>query len=318
LQEFLPFGEESIFDIFITNLIRIKMKTRRDFLRQSSLLAAGSLLAPGLFSSVATPDAAGKNIGFQLYSLRDMISKSGIQATLEAVAAIGYKNLETAGYSDGKIYGLAPADFKKRVSDLGMKFTSAHVGRSYSKENEAEVMAWWDQAIEAHQTAGASYMVQASMPVNDKSPLDDLQLYCDYFSTIGTKTAAAGITFGYHNHTVEFKKIGDQVIYDYMLAHTDKKRVIFELDVYWCHEGGSDPVAYLRKYADQIRLVHIKDAKEIGASGEMDFKSIFKQMNANGIKDWYVEIEEYTNNDPVASARQSFEYLDSAGYVKKG
>lgn len=290
------------------------MKNRRDFLKQTSLIIAGGLIAPKVFSSGMMLPTAGKNIGLQLYSLRDMINKSGIQTTLEAVAKIGYKNLEAAGYSDGKLYGLDPADFKKRVDDLGMKFTSSHVGHNYSKATHDEVMAWWDKTIETHHTAGASYMVQASMPVGEKSKIEDLQLYCEYFSMVGKKTAAAGIAFGYHNHTSEFKKIGDHVILDYMLDNVDKKDVFFELDVYWCQEGGANPVDYLRKYAGQFKLTHIKDEKEIGASGKMDFKSIFKQMKADKIKDWYVEIEQYTHNDALASAKESFEYLDKSGF----
>lgn len=292
------------------------MQNRRAFLKNSTLLLGGSLLAPQYLSSLEIRDSGNKIMGFQLYSLRDLINKSGIQAALEAVSGIGYKNLETAGYNNGKIYGLTPADFKQRVNDLGMKCTSAHLGQSYSKEKEKEVMDWWDRAIEAHQEVGAKFMVQPSMPVNEKSKLDELKTYCNYFSSVGERTASAGITFGYHNHTSEFKKIDDHVILDYMLKNVSKDHVCFELDVYWCHEGGADPVAYLKKYADQFKLIHIKDAREIGASGKMDFEAIFKQMKANNVTDWFVEIEEYTNNDPVASARQSFEFLNHAAFVK--
>jgi len=291
------------------------MQNRRDFLKHSSLLLAGSLIAPKVLSLNQFPKA-GKNIGLQLYSLRDMVGKEGIQAVLEAVAGIGYKNLETAGYNDGKIYGLAPSDFKKRVNDLGMKCTSAHLGQSYSKEKDSEVILWWEKAIEAHVEAGIANIVQPSMPVNERSKIEDLQLYCEYFSRIGSLTSKAGINFGFHNHAGEFKKIGDHVIYDYLLENTDKSLVMFELDVYWCQVGGADPVEYLKKYPRQIRLTHIKDEKEIGASGTMDFEAIFKQMKANKVEDWYVEIEQYTNNNPLESARQSYEFLNRARYVK--
>ena len=292
------------------------MQNRRDFLRRSSLLLAGSLMAPQIIKSGEVGAAHVKTMGFQVYSLRDMVAKSGIQAVLEAISKIGYKNLEAANYDNGKIYGLAPADLKKRAGDLGLKFTSSHLSKAYSKENKAEVMDWWDKAIEAHHVLGVKFMIQPSMPVSEKSKLDELATYCEYFSQVGSKTAAAGIAFGYHNHTGEFKKIGDHVILDYMLKHVNKKQVCFELDVYWCQEGGANPAEYLKKYADQIRLTHIKDAKEIGVSGKMDFKAIFDQMNANKVKDWYVEIEEYTNNDAVASAQQSFDFLNKAAYVK--
>ena len=60
----------------------------------------------------------------------------------------------------------------------------------------------------------------------------------------------------------------------------------------------------------------VEDEKEIGASGKMNFKPIFDQMYANNIKDWYVEVEQYTQNDPVASVQQSYDYLNKADYVK--
>lgn len=282
-------------------------------------MLAGGLVVPQLLSSCAGKAAASepaKNIGLQLYSLRDLVKESGIQTVLETASKMGYTNLETAGYDNGKIYGLAPAEFKKMVNDQGMKCTSAHLGQAFTKEKEAEVMAWWDQAIDAHNELGVKYMVQPWMPVNDQTTLDDVKMYCDYFNTVGYKTAAASIAFGYHNHDFEFRKINDQLIFDYMLDNVSPNHVFFEMDVYWVTQGGGDPVAYLKARPSQFKVIHIKDEKEIGASGKMDFKPIFDQMNANNVKDWYVEVEQYTNNDPVASCQQSYDFLNAAEYVK--
>jgi sugar phosphate isomerase/epimerase len=292
------------------------------------MMLTGGIMAPQLLTLTScgggTKSSSGgesapattKNIGLQLYSLRDMVKDAGIQAVLESVAKMGYKNLETAGYNNGKVYGLDPAEFKKIVTDLGMKCTSAHLGQAYSKEKEAEVMSWWDQAIEAHSQLGVKYIIQPWMPVNDATTPDDLKMYCDYFTTVGYKTAAASIAFGYHNHNFEFRKIGDQLIFDFLLDNVSKNHVCFELDVYWCQEGGGNPVAYLKDRPGQFKAIHIKDEKEIGVSGKMDFKPIFDQMYANNIRDWYVEVEQYTNNDPVASVQQSYDYLNKADYVK--
>ncbi|MDR2121292.1 MAG: sugar phosphate isomerase/epimerase [Tannerella sp.] len=291
------------------------MQNRRDFIKRASMLLAGGVVMPQLLSS-CTEAAPAKNIGLQLYSLRDMVKESGIRAVLETVAKMGYKNLETASSSNKEIYGLAPSEFRKIVTDLGMKCTSAHLGQSYTKETEGQVMAWWDKAIETYNEAGLKYIVQPSMPVNSKTTTDDLQLYCDYFNSVGYKTAAASIAFGYHNHDFEFRKIGEQLIYDFLLDNVSPNHVFFELDVYWCKAGGGDPVAYLKNRPGQFKTIHIKDEKEIGASGNIDFKPIFDQMTANKVKDWYVEVEQYTDNDPVASVQQSFDYLNKAEYVK--
>lgn len=292
------------------------MQNRRNFLKNASLMLAGGLVAPQLLSSCAgKPAVPAKYIGLQLYSLREMVKDSGIQAVLEAAAKMGYKNVETAGYDNGKIYGLAPAEFKKMVNDLDMKCTSAHLGQAFEKEKEAEVMAWWDKAIEAHNELGVKYMVQPWMPVNEQTTLDDLKMYCDYFNTVGYKTAAASIAFGYHNHDFEFRKIEDQLIYDFLLDNVSKNHVFFQMDVYWVMKGGLDPVTYLKDRPGQFKTIHIKDEKEIGASGLMNFQPIFEQMKANNVKDWYVEVEQYTNNDPVESVQQSYDFLNNADYV---
>ncbi|MDR2764143.1 MAG: sugar phosphate isomerase/epimerase, partial [Tannerella sp.] len=76
------------------------------------MLLAGGVVMPRLLSSCKEA-AAAKNIGLQLYSLRDMVKESGIQAVLETVAKMGYKNLETASSDNSKIYGLPPSEFKK-------------------------------------------------------------------------------------------------------------------------------------------------------------------------------------------------------------
>ena len=156
------------------------MQNRRNFLKQASMLLAGGLVAPQLLSSCA--EKSKKHIGLQLYSLRDLVKDEGIQTVLETASKMGYTNLETAGYNNGKIYGMAPAEFKKMCNDLGMKCTSAHLGQEFTKEKEAEVMSWWDQAIDAHNELGVKYMVQPWMPVNDQTTLDDLKMYCDYFN----------------------------------------------------------------------------------------------------------------------------------------
>jgi len=289
------------------------MANRRDFLKSSSMLLAGGLLGSNLLSSCATP--AKKPIGLQLYSLRDDINDKGILPVLEAVSKMGYVNIETASYANGKIYGLGPTEFKKACEDLGMKITSAHLGQAYNKEKEGEIMDWWSKAIETHAEAGCKYMVQPFMPVNDQTTLDDIKMYCDYFYTIGLNAAGANMKFGYHNHNFEFKKIGEEVIYDFMLKNTSKDHVFFEMDVYWVAKGGANPVEYLKNYAGRFPVLHIKDEKEIGKSGELDFAPIFEAAYAQGMKDWYVEVERY-DLPPMESVKVSYDFLNAAPYVK--
>ncbi|MDR2968369.1 MAG: sugar phosphate isomerase/epimerase [Tannerellaceae bacterium] len=294
------------------------MQNRRDFLKKASLLIAGGVVAPKFMTSCAGKAASGpkKHIGLQLYSLREMVKDDGIQAVLEAVSKLGYTHVETAGYDDGKIYGLDPKDFKQRLDDLGMRCTSAHLGPDYSKDKETEIMAWWDKAVESYNQVGAKYLVKPSMPLNEKTTADDLKMYCDYYNAVGYKAASASMAFGYHNHAFEFEHSFDgKTGYDFLLDNVSPQHVFFQMDVYWVMMAGQDPAKYLKERARQFKAIHIKDVKEIGASGKMNFQAIFEQMKANNMKDWYVEVEEYTNNNPVESVQQSWDYLNDAAFV---
>ena len=295
------------------------MQNRREFLKRASLMLAGGMVMPQLLTSCAGKASASessKYIGLQLYSLRDLVKEEGIQKVLETASKMGYKNLETASYDNGKIYGLAPAEFKKMVNDLGMKCTSAHLGQAFTKEKEAEVMSWWDQAIDAHNELGVKYMVQPWMPVTDQTTLDDLKMYCDYFNEIGKRCQQNGMKFGYHNHAHEFQKVEDKVMYDYMLEHTNPEYVFFQMDVYWVVRGQNSPVDYFNKYPGRFKIFHIKDHREIGQSGMVGFDAIFKNTKTAGVQYLVAEIEKYSM--PVEeSVEVSLDYLLNAPFVEK-
>ena len=295
------------------------MQNRREFLKRASLMLAGGMVMPQLLTSCAGKASASessKYIGLQLYSLRDLVKEEGIHKVLETASKMGYKNLETASYDNGKIYGLAPAEFKKMVNDLGMKCTSAHLGQAFTKEKEAEVMSWWDQAIDAHNELGVKYMVQPWMPVTDQTTLDDLKMYCDYFNEIGKRCQQNGMKFGYHNHAHEFQKVENQaVMLDYMIENTNPEYVFFQMDVYWIVRGQHSPVDYFNKYPGRFTVLHIKDDKEIGDSGMVGFDAIFRNAKVAGVKHIVAEIEGYSC--PVEeSVKKSLDYLLDAPFVK--
>jgi hypothetical protein len=93
---------------------------------------------------------------------------------------------------------------------------------------------------------------------------------------------------------MEFATIAgtDQIYEDYLITNTDPDKVIFQMDVFWVTQGGQDPVAYLKKYPNRFKLLHIKDDYVIGESGKINYEAIFTQFYKNGHKDWFVEIED--------------------------
>ena len=296
------------------------MTNRRDFLKQTSLLVAGGVVGSSVLSGFSggygpASKKPPKHIGLVIYSLRDDVKKLGIQKVLEIVAAMGYVNLEVS-YGDEKFYDTDPARFKKMVEDLGMKATGAHLNRQQTNDRDAD-LTWWKKATEAYATAGMKYMVMPSWPISGHDfTLDNVKKAGAYFNEIGLITAGANIPFGYHNHSAEFtNKINNVPVYDLLIANTDPRYMFFQNDVYWTFRGGFNPVTYLKKYPKRINTLHVKDEKAVGVSGTMDFKSIFKQAYSNGIKDWYVEVEEY-DGTPQEDVKKSYDFLAKANYVK--
>ena len=276
------------------------------------LMAVTALIFSTFYSCKTTPQ---KNIGLQLYSIRDSIMKD-VPAAIAKVGKMGYKFVEPAGYRDGKIYGMEPAAFKSLCQSDGLTILSSHVGQELpDSANMGKNMAWWDACIDAHVTAGAKFLVQPFMGAGAYRSLDTLKRYCNYFNMIGEKCKAKGIRFGYHNHDREFStKLDGQTIYDFMLTNTDPEKVMFEMDLYWTVMGGANPVNYFNKYPGRFELWHIKDKKEIGADTFMDFAAIWAAAPKSGMQYGIVEVEEY-NFDQFTSCKMSIDFLNATQYI---
>jgi sugar phosphate isomerase/epimerase len=256
-----------------------------------------------------------KNIGLQLYSLRDSIS-GNVSGTLVKVGKMGYTYVEAAGYRDGQFYGMDPVEFTKLCEANGLAFTGSHASRNLpDSASYTETMEWWDRCIDAHLAAGVKWIVQPSMGREGYESIEGLKRYCDYFNEIGAKCRKKGLMFGYHNHAREFSTVLDSItVYDFMLQNTDPENVIFQFDLYWCVEGGKNPIDYFTSYPGRFPLWHIKDEAEVGTSGRIDFAAIWAFAGQSGMKYGIVEVEKY-NFEPFESCRMSLEYLNNSDFV---
>ena len=279
------------------------------------LLVLAATFAVSCGTSKSAPQK--KEMGLQFYSMRDTIwrSKGNYLPIMQQVASWGYTSLEAAGYDNGKFYGSTPEEFKANADKAGLKLISSHAGRGLSREeldshDFTPSLEWWKTCIAAHKAAGMSYIVTAGIGV--PGTIADLQTYCDYFNEIGKLCNAAGLKYGYHNHSHEFQRVEGKVMYDYMIEHTDPNLVFFEMDVYWACRGGAAPVEYFNRYPGRFKMLHIKDVCTLGESGMVGFDAIFKHADVAGLEYFIVEVE----CDPYPSVKESAEYLLNAPFVK--
>ena len=270
-------------------------------------------------------EAPRKKMNVQLYSLRSLIGTPERFAqnhgyVLSRLAQMGFTGAEAASYDNGKFSGMEPAEFRKALNDAGLEFVSSHTSRTLSKDelssgDFSEALKWWDSCIAAHKAAGVPYLVMSySQPLSSETELKTMAAYLD---AIGKKCREAGIRFGYHSHSHEFRKVGDTTMMDWFIAHTAPENVFFEMDVYWAVVGGVSPVEYMKKYPNRFELLHIKDKYEIGQSGMVGFEPIFKNFGISGTRGYIVELEQASTPNILKGLRESILYLRNAPYVKE-
>jgi len=282
------------------------------------ILLFGILVLTSCGTNPQVEDALKKEVSLQLYSLRADISQD-YDLVIKKVGEMGYTSVEAAGYDNGTFYGKLPSEFRHDVENAGMTVLSSHATKALSKKeleskDFSESMIWWDACIAAHKEAGATYIVAPSMSV--PKTLEELQTYCDYYNEVGKRCKAAGLSFGYHNHSFEFVEIENVMMYDYMIEHTNPEFVFFQMDVYWTVMGRQSPVDYFHKYPGRFEVLHIKDNKELGQSGMVGFDAIFKNTDVAGTKYLIVEVEKY-NFTPEESVKLSLDYLLKCPLVKE-
>lgn len=251
-------------------------------------------------------------VGLQLYSLRADFAKN-VPATLQLVRGMGFRDVELAG-----TYGLTPAQFRTLLESNGLVPIAAHFPYERYKADAEGV------AREAKEL-GLKYAGVAWIPhegdFDEKECLEAIEV----FNKAGKVLAAHGLKFFYHNHGYEFQPYGNGTLFDLMMQETDPRYVSYEMDVFWTHHPGQDPVKLLQKYGKRWALLHVKDMKKDVKTGELtghtevtndvtlgtgqiDLLNTLKAAQSVGVKYYFIEDESPTAAQQIP---QSLRYLES-------
>lgn len=282
------------------------MNTRRHFLKASGALALGTFLLPDFAD--ANNLRKKRKIGVQLYTVRkEMLADA--TGTLQQLANLGYKEIESAKSDKGNYYGLTPKEIKKITSDLGMSLISGHV----RIDND------WQRSVDEAAEAGQPYLICSSMSKNDQT-VENYQRNADEFTRAAEDCKKVNIVFGYHNHSSEFDKADGKVLYDILLERTDPNLVKMELDLGWVVASGNDPVAYFNKYPGRFPLWHLKDVDKVKkqstefGKGELNIAQMFDNEKKSGMKHFFVEQEDYTST-AMQSLKDNYDYLKKMKFI---
>ena len=246
------------------------------------------------------------SIGFQTFPIREMLGKD-FAGTLKMMAGMGYKvtemcspkGYEKAGYAP--LIGMKGKDMKKIINDAGLSCPSCHFG--FAEFDDDKI----DERIQFAKDLGLDAMICSSFGLPKTATLNDWVAACDKLNKAGEKIKKAGMQAGYHNHSAEFGKLDDQLIYDALLSsfYPGLVKMQFQTEVINLGYKAAD---YFRKYAGRFISSHLSDwtaDKQQAAIGQgvIDWKDFFAAAKSTGVKTYYVEMD-------------LDKFKDSASYIK--
>lgn len=225
-----------------------------------------------------------------------------VSATLEAVAQIGYSEVEFAG-----LFDTSPRDMRALLDGLGLTAPATHVDYD-------QVVGADDSVFEEAVELGHTWVVVPWLDESLRTSLDDYRRVADAFNEVGVRARSAGLNFGYHNHAFELEPLEGRRPLDVLLESTDPTLVSFELDVFWTVAGGADPLEFFTRHPGRFPLLHIKDMDADGemvdvGRGEIDFSLVFASVEQSGTRHSFVEHD--NPEDSLQTAENSYRYLSA-------
>jgi sugar phosphate isomerase/epimerase len=283
------------------------MLTRRSFLRNAALTAS----AVPFLSASELINPVPKNIGVQLWSVRDDMKKDA-KGTIEAIAKMGYRQVEPFGFDGGNLFGLSYADFNSLLKNNGLTMPSTHSMFTLAHYNEAtnDITDEAKKIIDNAAKYGVKYIIAPWMKEEDRKSIDKM---AKALNAAGKYAKKAGIRQAYHNHNFEFqqKAADGRLLIECLLHDTDPSLVTFEMDIYWVVNANYNPLDMFRLYPGRWELCHAKDLAatdkresiEVG-DGTINFKKIFKHADQAGLKYYIVELENYVTT-PIQGVKRA-------------
>jgi sugar phosphate isomerase/epimerase len=279
--------------------------TRRQFLGKSAL-GIGSVIAvskiPFEFDSGTTPPVK-MPVGFQSWIVREKIGND-FTGTLKMVAGMGYQSIEMCSPVGYESLGFGPlkkykaSELKKIINDAGLIWPSTHYGMDELRKN-------LDERIDFARESGQKQMILSSFGLPEKATISDWLKAADELNAMGTKAKKSGIQMGYHNHDMEFEKLGDTLIYDALMSQFDPSLIKMQFQVAVISKGYK-AATYFKKYPGRFISAHLADwssteKKNVPlGKGIVDWKEFFATLKTGGVKNIFVEMNIETFSESAA------------------
>jgi inosose dehydratase len=271
----------------------VPMTSRRDFLRQLGGSALGAVLP--LDASHHAPRASNLKVGCAA------ITWGGDdQRAIADISALRFPGIQLRANVVAR-FKERPGELRDLLARHGLTFVALSSGNvSIDPSTEARVIEEHVAHARFLREAGGLYLQLIDQPParREREPADYARLG-QLLTEIGKRTADLGIPVGYHHHVGSLGEKPDEI--ERVLDASDAKYVRLLLDVAHYQVGGGDPVRAIRRHAERLLFLHIKDVRmtapgaagpqfqfvELGR-GSVDLPAVFAALRDVDFRGWVV------------------------------
>lgn len=245
-------------------------------------------------------------LSIQLYAMR---LHGDVDQNLDALAAIGFKQVETIG---GHLADAAVT--RAKLDARGLRATTSHVGL-------ADLRTRLEWVAEQAKIIGIEELYMPAVAPEERwdRPAAFWQGLGAELGAMAERLAAHGLRLGYHNHHWEVKPYANASMpLNCLFKGAAGSKLSWQADIAWLVRGGADPVVLMERYRDRLTGIHVKDIARAGENvdedgwcdigkGTLDWPDLWKRSRALGAR--HMVLEHDKPKDAVAFARNGFAYL---------
>lgn len=280
-------------------------------------------------------------IGWCNDDMPELGAENTFQQTISEMALAGFTGCEI-----GNKFPSDPQALKKALDLRGMRVASRWFSSFLLTQPYAQVEAEFYAQLDFLAAVGAnrinvseqSYSIQGQMDVpvlRDRKYVmneGEWTRLCEGLDRLGALAVSRGFRLCYHHHMGTVVQTAAET--EYLMEHTTPGRVWLCYDTGHFTFAGEDPMAVLKKYADRVGHVHLKDmrlpvvkqARDEGWSflqavrngaftvpgdGGVQFDEVFRVLAASGYQGWLlVEAEQDpAKADPLEYAMKARTFI---------
>ncbi len=271
--------------------------TRRDLLKLGGSLAASAFLAPSLAAS-ARASWKPVPIGTQLWCVRKQLG-ADIPGTLKAVAAAGFQGVELEN-----AFGKTGAEWRTHLDAAGLKPCGFH--HTLEELGDDKLAA----TVEFNQAIGNRYLIVRSLDEETYKSEDRLRKAADAVNVAAQRVKPKGMRVGYHNHALDFNRLGGEYWWN-LFADRTTKDVVLQLDTGNASEA-IDLVGLVRRNAGRTVTMHVKPFSKKNPNAyigddEIDWPALMTAAETAGGLEWYIVEYEREGVPPIEAVKANLD-----------